>query len=115
MNLTNFRLVEITEPSKRDELNAVMKREDGAFAQTSANVWIASFEADGIPRHEAIRLGRRPDTADDLKGYQVQLRVEEAEFEADTFIPEATVADIVKLVGDEFEKRIVVSDVKPAP
>jgi hypothetical protein len=50
-----------------------------------------------------------------LKGYQVQLRVEEGEFDADTFIPEATVADIVKLVGDEFEKRIAVSDVKPTP
>ena len=115
MNLTNFQLVEITDISKRDELNAILKREDGGFVQTSANVWIASFEADGVLRHAAIRLGRRPDIADDLKGYQVQLRVEEAELDADTLIPEATVADIVKLVGDEFEKRIVVSDVKPTP
>jgi hypothetical protein len=108
MKLTNFSLGEITDTAKRDELNSIMKREDGAFVPTSVRVWMASFEAEGIPRHAAIRLGRRPDIADDLKGYQAQLRVEESEFDADTFIPEATVADIVKLVGEEFEKRVVI-------
>jgi hypothetical protein len=49
MKLTNFQLVEITDATKRNELDAIMKREDGAFVQTSANVWIASFAADGIP------------------------------------------------------------------
>ncbi len=107
MVLTNFQLTEITDKAQQDELNGILRREDPAFVQTSPNVWIASFNADRVPYHAAIRLGRRPDVADDLGGYQVQLRVREEEFDADSLIPEATVADITKLVGQEFEKTVI--------
>jgi hypothetical protein len=106
MVLTNFQLFEITETKRRDDLNGKLAN-PGEFVQTRPNVWIASFDVDGVPYHAGIRLGHRIDVAEDIEQYDVQLRVRDEEFDSDSFIPEASVADITKLVGEQFEKRIV--------
>jgi hypothetical protein len=71
MTLTKFRLNEIVDAAKRDELNEILKREEPLSVQTSLRVWIASFDAGGVPYHAAVRWGRRHDVAEDLEGYQV--------------------------------------------
>lgn len=75
----------------------------GEFVPTD-EYWLAEFEVDGTKRQAGIRRGRRHDVAKDMDQIDVQLRVNEDEFDRDTFIPEAQVADIVKAVGEEFEK-----------
>lgn len=106
MVLTNFQLFEITGVKQRDELNGKLANA-GEFIQTKPNVWIASFDVDAVPYHAGIRLGHRIDVAADIEQYDVQLRVRDEEFDNDSFIPEAKVAEITKLVGEQFEQRIV--------
>jgi len=51
-------------------------------------------------------LGRRKDVADTIDQYDIKLRVRDEQFDEDSFIPEATAADILRLVDTEMQKRI---------
>jgi hypothetical protein len=70
----------------------------------SDEYWLATFEVDGQKHQAGIRRGRRVDVASDMDEFSVQLNVREEAFEADTFLAEADVANIVRAVGEEFEK-----------
>jgi hypothetical protein len=77
---------------------------DGEFLPTD-EYWLADFEIDGMKRQAGIRWGRRADVAPDMRQFNVQLRVNQEELDEDIpLIAEAQVADIVKVVSQEFEK-----------
>jgi hypothetical protein len=58
---------------------------------------------DGLKRQAGVRRGRRANVAEDMDMIDVQLRVNQEELDEDSpHIPEAQVADIVRLVGEEF-------------
>jgi len=69
---------------------------------SSDDLWLASFEIEGKKREAGIRRGRRVDVAEGTDMVDVQLRVNEEEFDADAFIPESDVAEITKAVYAEF-------------
>ena len=68
----------------------------------SDEFWLATFEVESQKYQAGIRRGRRTDVAEDIPQIDVQLRVPEEAFDADSFIPESDVADITKAVGEEF-------------
>jgi len=76
------------------------------FIPTTDDLWVVSFEVEGegLKREAGIRRGRRIDVAEGTDMIDIQLRVAEEEFEADTFIPESNVAEITKAVSAEFIK-----------
>lgn len=104
MVLSNFAVQEIADVKQRDELNGKLASEE--FVQTDPRAWIASFDVDGVAYHAGVRLGHRKDVADDLTQYDIQLRIRDDQFDNDSFIPEATAADILRLVDAEIQKRI---------
>jgi len=104
MVLSKFTVHEVTDVKQRDELNA--KLADDEFIQTEPRVWIISFESDGVAYSAGFRLGRRKDVADTIDQYDIKLRVRDEQFDEDSFIPEATAADILRLVDTEMQKRI---------
>lgn len=106
MQLADFSIKEITDVAKRDELNGHLKRERPGFVQTDKRVWMAAFKVDGLQRVAAIRVGHANDVAGDIIQLDIQLRVNEEEFDNDSFIPEASAADILALVSKEVEKRV---------
>jgi hypothetical protein len=102
MELRNFRLDEITDANLRTQLNS--KLADGEFVPTSPRVWIADFVADGVRYQAAIRLGHRAEIASDIEQVDVQLRIRDEDFDADTFLSMWKIAQVTKAVGDEFQK-----------
>jgi hypothetical protein len=104
MILSKFSVHEIADVKQRDELNA--KLADDEFTQSEPRVWIISFDADGVAYNAGLRLGHRKDVADTINQYDIKLRVRDEQFDEDSFIPEATVADILRLVDAELQKRI---------
>ena len=106
MQLTDFFIKEVTDTAKRDELNDHLKRERPQFVQTDERVWMAVFKIDGLQRVAAIRVGHANEVAADIIQLDIQLRVNEQEFDNDSFIPEASAADILVLVSKEVEKRV---------
>lgn len=77
---------------------------DKEFLPTN-EYWLADFEIDGIKRQAGIRRGRRHDVAEDIDQFDVQLRINQEELDEDRpLIAEAQVADIVRAVGEEFQK-----------
>jgi hypothetical protein len=86
------------------ELDLAKKKFASPEFISTNEVWLASFEVDGVKREAGIRRGRRVDVAEDMDMIDVQLRVNEQEFDADTFIPESQVAEITKAVYAEFLK-----------
>jgi hypothetical protein len=67
--------------------------------------WLATFDVDGQTHEAGLRKGRRLDVSSDTQQIDVQLRVLESAFDADSFLPEAQAADIVRAVIAEFEKQ----------
>jgi hypothetical protein len=67
--------------------------------------WLATFDVDGETHEAGLRKGRRLDVAPGTQQIDVQLRVLESAFDADSFLPEAQAADIVRTVTEELEKR----------
>jgi hypothetical protein len=102
MTITNFTVRKLNNTYGELAL-AKEKFKSPGFISTD-DVWIASFEIDGMKREAGIRRGRRTDVAEDVDMVDVQLRVGEVEFDADTFIPESQVAEITRAVYDEFLK-----------
>jgi hypothetical protein len=81
---------------------------------SSDDLWIASFDMDGETHHAGLRLGRRPDVAEDIEQLDILLRVREEAFDADKFIPEWDVGGITQAVYDEFMKLLSPEDPKPS-
>lgn len=106
MQLTDFSITEVVDPKKRNELNGYLFRERPAFIQTDPRVWLASFKIDGEQRVVAVRIGHAQDVAADIIQLDIQLRVNEEEFDNDSFIPEASAAGILALVSKEIGKRV---------
>jgi hypothetical protein len=106
MKLTDFSIIEVTDSAKRDELLGYMKRDRPGWVETKGRVWMAAFKIDGVQRVAAIRVGHDGDVADDMVQQDIHLRVNEEEFDNDTFIPEAAAGDILALVGAEVKKRV---------
>ena len=106
MKLTDFSIAEVTDATKRDELNNYLKRDRPGFVQTDARVWMAAFKIDGGQRVAAIRAGHANDVASDIIQLDMHLRVNEEEFDNDSFIPEASAADILALVSKEVVRRV---------
>ncbi|HWY57934.1 MAG TPA: hypothetical protein VNZ03_25955 [Terriglobales bacterium] len=104
MELTNFKIYEITDANLRAEFNKKLDI-DKEFVQTKPNVWLAEFEADGTKYEAGIRLGHRHDVAPDVEQADTQLRVREQDFDNDTFLSVWKIQEITKLVGEEFKKR----------
>lgn len=102
MKLTNFVVRKLD--NTRGELDLAKKEWANSEFIPSDEFWLATFEIDGKKHEAGIRRGRRVDIADDTDQIDVQLRVREEAFDADTFMPESQVADIVKAVSEEFEK-----------
>jgi hypothetical protein len=71
----------------------------------SNDYWVAAFEADGEKRYAGICRGRRVDVAEGTYQLDFQLRVNEEEFDADTFIPETKAAEILKAFSEVIMKR----------
>jgi hypothetical protein len=65
--------------------------------------WLAAFEIDGQPYLAGLRSGRRKDVAEDVRQIDIQLRIPDAAFDEDSFIPEAQVAAILRAVNDKLE------------
>jgi len=106
MQLTNFNIQEITDEKQRDELNEKLR--DGEFIQTDPRCWVAEFDIDGVAYAAGIRIGHRAEIAADIIQQDIQLRIRDRSWEEDSFIPLATVADILRLVVAEIEKRTVI-------
>jgi hypothetical protein len=100
MKLTNFTVRKLT--NAHGELALAKEKFASKEFISSDDIWLASFEVDGVKREAGVRRGRRIDVAEDTDMVDVQLRVGEAEFDADTFIPESQVAEITKAVYEEF-------------
>ena len=71
----------------------------------SDDYWVAAFEADGQMRYAGVSKGKRVNVAEDTTQFDFHLRVNEAEFDADTLIPESQAAEILKAVSEEFMNR----------
>ncbi len=106
MQLTDFSIKEITDTAKRDEIVGYMKRDRPKFVQTDERVWMASFKIDGLQRVASIRAGHDHDVNPSIIQLDMHLRVNEAEFDTDNFIPEAEAGEILALVSPEVEKRL---------
>ena len=104
MTITNFRLHKLS----REHSDALKEKlaNPGEFTPSEDNAYIAEFEVDGVPYHAGIRLGRRTDVAEDIEQYDAQLRIRDESWETDSFIPEWTVADILKLLRPMIDKEL---------
>jgi hypothetical protein len=101
MQLTDFSIKEVVA-----EITESMRRERGDFVHTDPRVWLAAFKIDGEQRVAVIRFGHWQDVAPEIPQLDIQLRINEEEFEQDSFIPEATAADILVLITPEVVKRM---------
>jgi len=106
MQLTDFSIKEIADTTKRDELSGYMKRDRPDFVQTDERVWMETFRIDGVHRVAAVRAGHSKDIAEHIQQLDIHLRVNEEECDNDSFIPEATVSEILPMVSAEVEKRV---------
>jgi hypothetical protein len=98
--ITNFAVRKLTNSNgELDQAKRLWKTPE--FIATD-DFWHATFDVDGVKREAGIRLGRRVDVAEDLDGIDINLRINEAEFDADNLIPESDVADIVRAVQEKF-------------
>jgi len=102
MEVTNFTVRKLD--NSHGELDLANKKFASPEFIPTNEVWLASFEVDGVKRQAGIRRGRRVDVAANMDMVDVQLRVGEEEFDADKFIPESKVAEITKAVSREFLK-----------
>ena len=76
----------------------------GDFIPTE-DYWLATFDVDGETHVAGLRKGRRSDVAPDIEQIDIQLRILDSAFDADSFLPEAQAADILTSVREELEKR----------
>ena len=97
MILTNFVVRKLD--NSHGELDVAKKKWASPEFISSDDLWLASFEIDGVKREAGIRRGRRVDVADDMEQIDVQLRVGEEEFDADSFISESDVAESQRLLA----------------
>ena len=102
MVITNFVVRKLD--NTRGELDLAKKALANSEFIPSDDYWVAAFEIDGEKRYAGICRGRRVDVADDITQFDFQLRVNEEEFDADTFMPEAQAAAILKAASEEFIK-----------
>ena len=101
MVMTNFTVRRLT-PAEV----LVAKREwDGNGFIATGEYWLAEFQIDGLKRRAGIMRGRRPDVAHDIDQFDIQLRINQEELDEDTpAIPEAQVAEILRIVDAEWQK-----------
>jgi hypothetical protein len=100
MIVDNFVVRRLT-AAERELAKSLWGNED--FVPTD-DYWLATFEVDGVRREAGIRAGKRADVGKNHPLMaDVQLRVNESEFDADKFISESQVAEVTKLVGEKFE------------
>jgi hypothetical protein len=104
MVLNDFAVRKLT----ADEVRANKENWDRADKENhfipTDDYWVATFELDGERHSAGIRHGRRTDVAAGTVQLDVQLFISDETFEADTFMPEARAADILRVVGAEFGK-----------
>jgi hypothetical protein len=100
MKITNFSARKLDDSNGELSL-AKQKWQTNDFIMTD-DLWVATFEIDGLKRYAGIRRGRRADVAPGTNQVDIFLRVNEEEFDADKFISEADAADIIRLVTPEF-------------
>ncbi len=100
MELKNFSVRKLT---PAESALAAKKWVNPEFIQ-SGEYWLVTFEIGGVQHHAGIQRGRRTEVAADIDQYEVQLNVRDEDFENDTLISEAQVADITRAVGEEWEK-----------
>jgi predicted pyridoxine 5'-phosphate oxidase superfamily flavin-nucleotide-binding protein len=105
VKITDLTITEITDPSRRDQLLATMERERPEFMRTDTRAWVATFQVDGTPRAVAIRIGHDGSVAPDIKQLDTHLRVNEEEFDKDSFISEGEAADVLAAFNVELSKR----------
>lgn len=104
MQLSDFRLYEITDANLRADLTKTLET-DEKFVQTKPNVWMAEFKVDGIKYEAAIRLGHRRDAAGDIEQADIQLRVRDEDLDTDTFLSVRKIQEITELVDNKFLNR----------
>lgn len=102
MVITNFVVRKLDNSSGKLDL-AKKEWANKDFIPTD-DYWACGFEIDGVKRYAGVCRGRRVDVADDTDQLDFQLRVNDEEYDADTFIPESEAAVILKAVSEEFIK-----------
>jgi hypothetical protein len=100
MEIKNFSVRKLA-PS--ESALAAKKWASAEFIQ-SGEYWLVTFEINGVQHHAGIQRGRRAEVSADIDQFEVQLNVRDEDFDNDTFIPEAQVADITRMVGEEWER-----------
>jgi hypothetical protein len=101
MQITNLTVRRLT-PEEFEMAKKTWASED--FIPTE-DYWLATFDLDGEVYFAGLRRGRRRDVAPDISQIDIQLRIPDSAFDADSFKPEAEAADILIAVTEEFEKR----------
>jgi hypothetical protein len=87
-----------------EELGLAKKTWANAEFIPTEDYWLATFDVDGEEHLAGLRRGRRFDVAEDISQIDIQLRIRDAAFDEDKFMPEAKAADILRAVNDELEK-----------
>jgi hypothetical protein len=96
VTLTNFAVRRLT-PEEQEFAKRFWA--DSQFLPSN-EYWLADFDLDGVKRQAGVRGGRRFDAAEDMDDqFDIELRDEDS-----PHIPETEVADIIRLVGEQFRK-----------
>lgn len=104
MELSDFKLYEITDANLRAELSKKLDI-DEEFVQTKPNLWMAEFNVDGIKYEAAIREGHRRVAAADNQQADIQLRIRDEHLNTDTFLSVRKIQEITRLVNNKFSNR----------